>query len=194
MKLRRPCTRYRPVLVDFVDRGELGPTTGAALAHLERCGRCTEAIESTMLTITALRRLGDEASVVQPRADAWPRLRARLLGQTRPRPSLVYPMARAVLTIGLAGLLISPIRIAQTTTRELPPVEEATPTATATSLVTTASSITTSTNRRITEASGPMDMGETHQHSSPRVTPDGNAEARKELPSAPSSGPRAWTR
>jgi hypothetical protein len=189
MDFRRPCARYRPVLIDFVDRGELGPATGAALQHLDRCGRCGEAIESTMLTITALRRLGDEARLVQPEADAWPRLRTRLLGQGRRRPSLVYPMARAVLTIGLAGLLVSPIRLAETATRETPPASDAGPDASA-ALFTTS----TTPNRRITEASGPSDMGETQQRSAPRMTPDGNAEARKELPSAPSSGPRTWTR
>jgi hypothetical protein len=182
--LRRPCTRYRPVLVDFVDRGELGPRTGAALAHLDRCSRCTEAIESTMLTITALRRLGDEASRAQPRADSWPRLQARLASQRTARPSLVYPMARAVLTIGLAGLLVSPIRLTETAGREISAATDPAASATASRFLTTASP----TIRRITEASGPRDSAATREHSAPRMNPDGNAEAGKELPSAPSSG------
>jgi hypothetical protein len=189
--LRRSCNRYRPVLVDFVDRGELGPSTGAALAHLDRCGRCTEAIESTMLTITALRRLGEEAVAVQPAADAWPRLQARILTQPKLRGSLVYPMARAVLTIGLAGLLVTPIHLAETATRETPAASVAAPTAAAARLVAT----TSFTNRRIAEAPGPNDPGATHGQPALRmVIPDGNAEAGKELPSVPSSGPRTWTR
>jgi hypothetical protein len=177
------------VLVDFVDRGELGPATGAALAHLDRCGRCTEAIESTMLTITALRRLGEEASRAQPRADAWPRLQARLASQRTQRASLVYPMARAVLTIGLAGLLVTPIRLAGTTTREVPAETGAAPASASAALVTTASS----TTRRIAEAAGP-DLVWNRGREGPRVSPDGNAAAGKETPSAPSAGPRTWTR
>jgi hypothetical protein len=76
--LTRGCTRYRPVLIDFIDRREVGTDTRAALAHLDRCTRCTEVIESTMLTITALRRLGDETATAEPAADAWPRLRVRV--------------------------------------------------------------------------------------------------------------------
>ena len=188
--LRRSCTRYRPVLVDFVDRGEIGPVTGKALAHLDRCGRCTAAIESTMLTITALRRLGDEASWVQPRADAWPRLHARISTQPVARPTLVYPMARVVLTIGLAGLLLTPIHLAETPRREAPAASAPSASATTAHFVTT----TSSTNRRIAEAPGPRDAGVPHEQSAPRLNPDGNAEAGKELPSVPSSGPRTWTR
>jgi hypothetical protein len=178
------------VLVDFVDRGELGPATGAALAHLDRCGRCTEAIEATMLTITALRRLGDEASRVQPAADAWPRLLARIANQPAPRNSLVYPMARAVLTIGLAGLLLTPIHLTETATREVPAATLAAPTASAARLVST----TAFTNRRIAEATGPNDRGASHEQSALRMNPDVNDEAGKELASVPSSGPRTGTR
>jgi hypothetical protein len=188
--VRRSCTRYRPVLVDFVDRGELGPSTGVALAHLDRCGRCTEAIESTMLTITALRRLGEEATAVQPAADAWPRLQARIAAQPAARNTLVYPMARAVLTIGLAGLLVTPIHLAETATHETPAASIAAPAAAGPRLVTT----TSFTNRRIAEAPGPNDRSATHGQTALRMIPDGNAEAGKELPSVPSSGPRTWTR
>jgi hypothetical protein len=178
------------VLVDFVDRGELGPATGAALAHLDRCGRCTEAIESTMLTITALRRLGEEAGRVQPAADAWPRLRARIAIQPAARSSLVYPMARAVLTIGLAGLLLTPIHLTGTATREVPDATFAGPTASAARLVST----TSFSNRRIADAPGPNDTGASHELSALRMNPDVNDEAGKELASVPSSGPRTWTR
>jgi hypothetical protein len=188
--LRRSCTRFRPVLVDFVDRGEIGPATGAALAHLDRCGRCTDAIESTMLTITALRRLGEEAAWAQPRADAWPRLHARISAQPVARPTLVYPMARVVLTIGLAGLLLTPIRLAETPRREVPAASAATASATTTQFVTT----TSSTNRRIAEAPGPKDTVVIFEQAAHRMNPDGNAESGKELPSVPSSGPRTWTR
>jgi len=109
--LGRSCTRYRPLLVDFVDRGEVSPETGAALAHLDRCGRCTEAIESTMLTITAIRRLGDDAATVEPSADAWPRLRVRIT-RWRRRPALMSPLAGMAMSVAMVALLAMPFRLA----------------------------------------------------------------------------------
>ncbi len=109
--LGRSCARHRPLLIDFVDRGEIRPGTGAALAHLDGCSRCTDVIESTMLTITALRRLGDEVAAVEPRADAWPRLRARLSSWRFDRVASSMPLARVVLTVSLAALLVVPIRL-----------------------------------------------------------------------------------
>lgn len=72
------CRRHRAVLTDFVDRGDLGASAEAALAHLDRCGRCVSELEATALTITALRRLGALMARQEPRPDAWPRLRSRI--------------------------------------------------------------------------------------------------------------------
>ncbi len=109
--LGRSCTRYRPLLVDFVDRGEMTEATGAALAHLDRCSRCTEAIESTMLTIVALRRLGDEALTVEPAADAWPRLRVRITGWRR-RSAFMSPIAGMAMSVAMVAILAMPFRLA----------------------------------------------------------------------------------
>jgi len=106
--LGRGCTRYRPVLIDFVDRGEVRPETGAALAHLDRCTRCTEIIESTMLTITALRRLGDDAAAAEPGADAWPRLRVRIQGWRR-RPITMSPLAGIAMSFAIVAVLVLPV-------------------------------------------------------------------------------------
>ena len=108
--LGRSCNRHRPVLVDFVDRGEVRPETGAALAHLDRCRRCTEAIEATMLTITALRRLGDDAAAYEPAADAWPRLRLRIEGWRR-RPALASPMLGVAMSFAIVAALALPFRL-----------------------------------------------------------------------------------
>jgi hypothetical protein len=77
-RLLSPCRRHRAALVDFVDRGEIEPRTRAALAHLEVCRSCEVELERTAQAITALRRLGLEAAMAEPSADAWPRLRARV--------------------------------------------------------------------------------------------------------------------
>ena len=110
--LGRGCARYRPLLVDFVDRGEVRPATAGALTHLDRCPRCTEAIESTVLTITALRRIGDDAAAVaaEPEPDAWPRLRVRIEGWKRP-PRVMSPLAGAAMSFAIVAVLVLPIRL-----------------------------------------------------------------------------------
>ncbi|MBA2721218.1 MAG: zf-HC2 domain-containing protein [Chloroflexi bacterium] len=109
--LSRGCARFRPVLVDFVDRGDVAPETGAALAHLDRCPRCTKAIESTMLTITALRRIGDEAAALaeEPAAEAWPRLRVRIESLRR-RPVVMSPLTGIAMSFALVAVLVLPVR------------------------------------------------------------------------------------
>ena len=107
IELGRGCTRHRPLLIDFVDRGEVRAGTSAALAHLDRCTRCTEVVESTMLTITALRRMGDEAAEVEPRVDAWPRLRVRLAGWPR-RPVTMSPLAGIAMSFAIVAVLVLP--------------------------------------------------------------------------------------
>jgi hypothetical protein len=111
--LTRSCSRYRPVLIDFVDRGEVRADTGAALAHLDRCTRCTEVVESTMLTIVALRRMGDEAAAGEPAADAWPRLRIRILGW-RKRPAIMSPLAGVAMSFAIVAVLVLPVRLGGT--------------------------------------------------------------------------------
>jgi anti-sigma factor RsiW len=109
--LNRACSRHRPILIDFVDRGEIRPATGAALAHLERCPRCTEVVEGTVLTITALRRIGDDAARVEPPDDAWPRLRDRIR-QWQRRPAMMSPIAGVAMSFALVAVLVLPIRFA----------------------------------------------------------------------------------
>ncbi len=107
------CRRHRPALIDFLDRGEIGPSTGDALAHLDRCDQCTADLESTMLTITALRRLGDEAAVMEPAADAWPRLRARIGGWRQVRWSFASPRVGTVMSALVVALIVGPLQFGQ---------------------------------------------------------------------------------
>ncbi|MFL5750277.1 MAG: hypothetical protein ACJ76W_06345 [Chloroflexota bacterium] len=105
------CGRHRAALLDFVDRGEIVPSTGQALAHLERCGRCTNELESTVLTMTALRRYGDELARLEPSPDAWPRLRARLEGLRPTRWAIMSPSTGMVMSIALVAVLVAPLRV-----------------------------------------------------------------------------------
>lgn len=111
--LTRGCARHRPVLIDFVDRGDVRAETAAALAHLDRCMRCTEAIESTMLTIMALRRLGNDAADAEPAADAWPRLRVRIERWPR-RPAIMSPLAGIAMSFAIVAVLVLPVRMGGT--------------------------------------------------------------------------------
>jgi hypothetical protein len=105
------CRRHRAVLMDFVDRRDLGPSAEAALAHLDRCGRCVSELEATALTITALRRLGELMARQEPRSDAWPRLRTRI--ESRPESGFRGRGTRAGHLAGAAliGCLVASVVI-----------------------------------------------------------------------------------
>ena len=110
--LGRNCRRYRPALVDFIDHGEVvDPDTGLALAHLDRCERCTTELEAIVLAITALRRLGDDASRIEPSPDAWPRLRMRLERWRPIRWPVMSPSVGMVMSMALVAVLVVPLRI-----------------------------------------------------------------------------------
>ena len=110
--LGRNCRRYRPALVDFIDHGEVvDPDTGLALAHLDRCERCTTELEAIVLAITALRRLGDDTSRIEPSPDAWPRLRMRLERWRPIRWPVMSPSVGMVMSMALVAVLVIPLRI-----------------------------------------------------------------------------------
>lgn len=112
ISLGRTCQRHRSALLDFVDHGEIvEPDTTLAFAHLDRCDRCTVELETTVLAITALRRLGDDVAEVEPSADAWPRLRARLDRWRRARRVVMSPTAGMVMSVAIVAVLIAPLRI-----------------------------------------------------------------------------------
>ena len=118
------CRRHRPALLDFVDRGEITPATSQALAHLDRCQPCTDQLETTVMAITALRRIGDEAARTEPPADAWPRLRARL-DRWRPlRWAIMSPTTGTVMSLAIVAVLVIPLRIGSV---NQPPITTAAP-------------------------------------------------------------------
>ena len=108
--LGRSCSRYRPALIDFVDHGEIRAETSEALRHLDRCERCREAIESTVLTITAIRRYADSLDGIQPAPDAWPRLAARVTTWRR-RPVAMSPVAGLAMSVAVVVALVLPFRL-----------------------------------------------------------------------------------
>ena len=124
------CARYRPALLDFVDRAEIGPETARALSHLDRCARCTTELESIAQAITTLHRIAEDASQSEPAADAWLRLRARVMTTRPARARLMSPVAGMSLSIALIAVLVVPLRIGGSTAApSVPNLDRLTPTA-----------------------------------------------------------------
>ncbi len=86
LAFRSPCGTHRAALTDFLDRRALGSATAAALSHLDRCHACEEELSGIALAIAALRRLHREVDGEEPAADAWLRLRTRVLRPIDPWP------------------------------------------------------------------------------------------------------------
>jgi hypothetical protein len=177
------CRRYRASLVDFADHGEIGPLTADALGHLDRCGSCTGMLESAVLTIAALRRLGDDVAHAEPRADGWPRLRARLEAWRPVRLALLSPLAGMAMALGLAIGLVAPLHVGPNPWGSaLEAGGSADPGATASALVYSSAARRTA------------DVNESPGSSRPRVTvqtkstyPDGTRPVHEEVPSAHST-------
>jgi hypothetical protein len=92
------CASHREAIIAFASLREGGPAVRRALDHVDRCRDCEAELGATTLVVQALRRLCDEATLAQPAADSWERLRGRLVATPR-RPSL--------LVSGIPGLLLA---------------------------------------------------------------------------------------
>ena len=64
-----------------------------------------------LLTITALRRLGDDVAQAEPSPDAWPRLRARLDRLNPKRWVIMSPSAGMVMSVALVAVLVAPLQL-----------------------------------------------------------------------------------
>jgi hypothetical protein len=139
MDRRTACSRYRFDLEAFIDRREIGPSTAAALEHLETCRSCEAEIEQLALAVFALRRLGSEAQVAGDAAGAdgevgdhvgvgtgmvlgaglegpaddtgWPALRARVDRARQPVWRWRAQLAGAIVGAGLVAAFIGPASI-----------------------------------------------------------------------------------
>jgi hypothetical protein len=101
------CRRHRGALEAFVDRGERGPATPAALEHLAGCRPCEEELTELALTVAALRRAGSElrrAPVPVPE----PRRVAALAVAPRDRWSWRLQLGSLVTGAAIAALVVLP--------------------------------------------------------------------------------------
>jgi hypothetical protein len=101
------CRHHRDTLLDFLEQREHGPSSAAALAHLDRCRSCEAELGATLLTIHALRRVLGEAARVDPPADGWDRLRTRVqrpvAGVWQARTAVAGLAVSAALVTALVG-------------------------------------------------------------------------------------------
>jgi hypothetical protein len=176
------CARHRPALFDFVDRAEIGPSTAGALAHLDRCDQCTSDLEGIVLTVTALRRIGDDAGRQEPAMDAWPRLRERLARWRRTRSRLMSPVSGIAMSIALVVVLVVPLRFGATSARALPNLDRLVPSPAERRIE--ANYIST-THREATPA---IEATARSTSSGPRPYTDGIRPQRKEVAPAEPSG------
>jgi hypothetical protein len=101
--LRGACRRYRPILVDLVDHGERGPSTGDALDHLVGCPACEREVTEVALTVAALRRAGTTWRAIPVPAMARP------AAPRRRRPWAWRAQLGGIITsAGIAALLVAP--------------------------------------------------------------------------------------
>jgi hypothetical protein len=117
LAFRRPCADHRTTLFAYVDRREIGPSTGLALAHLDRCRTCELDLSEVALVVAALGRLRRELETVEPPQDAWLRLRERVARPIDPwrwRASLGSLATSAM----LVAVLVLPVTIGGPETAE----------------------------------------------------------------------------
>jgi len=103
------CARYRPALAGLVER-QLAEAEGrAALEHVERCRDCAKVLGELMLTVVALRRMGEEAARAESIGpdDAWSRLRTRIERSSRAARGQAWQWRATVGGLATATMLVA---------------------------------------------------------------------------------------
>ena len=109
---RAECDRHAPALLELVEQGIGGPEVERALDHVAVCAECRGLVESSVLVIAGLRRMGASArtGAAQRGQDRWPELRRAILADS---VRAEHPAARPRLSLGgLAGALVAPAIVA----------------------------------------------------------------------------------
>jgi len=110
MSSTRQCRRHRSALAALADRATAGPTDRDALDHVERCPDCAAALGELMLTVVALRRIGQEAAArgAVP-DDAWARLRSRIEQSSRAAREQAWRWRATLGGLATASLLVAAV-------------------------------------------------------------------------------------
>ena len=110
--VRSSCGEHRSALVEFAARRTRGPAVLRALDHLDRCRACEDELATTTLVLHGLRRLHEETERVEPAADGWTRLRARLAATRREPSRLLSGLPGILAASALCAALAGPAAIA----------------------------------------------------------------------------------
>ncbi len=110
-RLDAGCRRHRAALLEQAMLGDLGAGAVDPLAydHLVRCSACEAEVGVALRTRLALGRTWGDARTVEPPADAWPRLRARVERQPPPGSRAASSVLGLALGAGLSLALLLPI-------------------------------------------------------------------------------------
>lgn len=108
LRTRGGCGQHRAALVEFAARRASGPSVLRALDHVDRCRACEAELATTTLILHGLRRLHEETRRVEPAADGWTRLRARLAATRREPSRLLSGLPGIVAAAGLCAALVGP--------------------------------------------------------------------------------------
>lgn len=101
------CRRHADALLEIVGGVDTGPSSTAALDHLEWCRPCSTELQDLALALVAFRRLGQVPSSAVPADDGWTRLRARILRGRAAAAAVAWRWRATV-----AGLLTSTMIVA----------------------------------------------------------------------------------
>jgi hypothetical protein len=106
-RLERACRQHRLVLEEFVEHGDRGPDTPAALDHLAGCRACERDLTELALTVAALRRAGRELRLAPVPEPARPRVVA-LAVQRRSPWSWRFQVGSLLTGAAIAAVVVLP--------------------------------------------------------------------------------------
>jgi hypothetical protein len=99
------CAAHRDALLDFLNGRDTDDGLGEALDHLARCADCEREVELNAMAIVGLRRLSEEVATIEPRSDAWVRLRTRVDPPPARTWSVSSPIAGTFVALSLVAVL-----------------------------------------------------------------------------------------
>ena len=107
------CHRHRLALAELAERRDAGSAGRTALDHVDRCPDCAATLGELMLTVVALRRLGNDAAIAAltspaGRADvAWARLRDRIERSSRAAREQAWRWRTTLGGLAMASLAVA---------------------------------------------------------------------------------------
>ena len=103
------CRRHADALLEIVGGVDTGPSSTAALDHLEWCRPCSTELQDLALALVALRRIGQVPATAVPADDGWMRLRARILRGRAAAAAVAWRCRATVAGLATSTLIVAAI-------------------------------------------------------------------------------------